>query len=174
MIFTLIGMPGAGKSCMGRTVSGKLRLPLIDSDKLIEKRFGKKLQTILDELGVDEFRRVEEEVLLELTSGDEHVILSTGGSAVYYPAVMDKFKKDGIVVYLYASAEVISNRLVDFSKRGVVLKEGMTMQDLYNERAPLFEKYADVTVNCDGTAFAKYRHEAIKKITDYLDISKQK
>ena len=60
---------------------------------------------------------------------------------------MEQFKNSGIVVYLYASAETISNRAVDFSKRGVVLKEGMTMQDLYNERAPLFEKYADITVN---------------------------
>ena len=78
------------------------------------------------------------------------------------------------MVYLYASAEVISNRLVDFSKRGVVLKKGMTMQDLYNERAPLFEKYADITVNCNGTTFAKYKHDAIIKIEKYLNKIGQK
>jgi shikimate kinase len=87
---------------------------------------------------------------------------------------MEKFKQKGIVVYLYASAEVISNRLVDFSKRGVVLKKGMTMQDLYNERAPLFEKYADITVSCDGTDFPKYRAVAISKIQKYLKKLEQK
>ena len=78
------------------------------------------------------------------------------------------------MVYLYASAETIANRAVDFSQRGVVLKAGMTMQDLYNERAPLFEKYADITVNCDGTAFGRYRYDAITKIKEYLNKAGQK
>ena len=172
MVITLIGMPASGKTCMGKILSQKLHMRVIDGDRLIESRYGKKLHQIIDEHGLEGFKKIEEETLL--TVNEDNIVFTPGGSAVYYPAVMEHFKKSGIVVYLYASAETISNRLVDFSKRGVVLKEGMTMQDLYNERAPLFEKYADVTVNCDGTAFAKYRHEAIKKITDYLDISKQK
>ena len=87
---------------------------------------------------------------------------------------MERFKKSGIVVYLYASAEVISNRMVDFSQRGVVLREGMTMQDLYNERAPLFEKYADITINCNGTDFGKYKADGIRKISEYLEKMGQK
>lgn len=172
MTITLIGMPAVGKSIMGKAIAKQFNMRLVDGDKIIERKQGRKLQTIMDEDGLDGFMRIEEETLL--TVNEDNIVFTPGGSAVYYPAVMEHFKKSGIVVYLYASAETISNRLVDFSKRGVVLKEGMTMQDLYNERAPLFEKYADVTVNCDGTAFAKYRHEAINKITNYLDISKQK
>lgn len=166
MTITLIGMPAVGKSCMGRAIAKKFNMRLIDGDKVIEQTEGRKLQQIMDEDGLEGFKAIEERTLL--TIDDDNIVFTPGGSAVYYPAVMEKFKKSGIVIYLYASAEVISNRLVDFSKRGVVLKKGMTMQDLYNERAPLFEKYADITVSCDGTAFSKYKYDAIRKIEDYL------
>ena len=172
MTITLIGMPAVGKSCMGRALAKKFNMKLVDGDKVIEKIEGRKLQQIMDEDGLDGFKAIEERTLL--TISEDNIIFTPGGSAVYYPAVMDKFKRDGIVVYLYASAEVISNRLVDFSKRGVVLKPGMTMQDLYNERAPLFEKYADITVDCNGTNFGKYKFDAINKIQKYLNKLEQK
>jgi shikimate kinase len=172
MTITLVGMPAVGKSCMGRAIAKKFDLNLIDGDKVIEQTEGRKLQTIMDEDGLDGFKAIEERVLLTIDEDD--IVFTPGGSAVYYPKVMEKFKQKGIVVYLYASAEVISNRLVDFSKRGVVLKKGMTMQDLYNERAPLFEKYADITVSCDGTDFPKYRAVAISKIQKYLKKLEQK
>lgn len=166
MTITLIGMPAVGKSCMGRAIAKKFNMKLVDGDKVIEQTTGRKLQQIMDEDGIDGFKEIEERTLL--TIKEDNIVFTPGGSAVYYPSVMEHFKKSGIVVYLYASADVIKNRLVDFSKRGVVLKKGMTMQDLYNERAPLFEKYADITVNCDGTAFAKYKYEAAEKIEKYL------
>ena len=172
MTITLIGMPAVGKSCMGRAIAKRFHLNLVDGDKVIEKIEGRSLQTIMDEEGLEGFKSIEERILL--TINDSDIVFTPGGSAVYYPAVMEKFKSGGIVVYLYASADVISKRLVDFSKRGVVLKKGMTMNDLYNERAPLFEKYADITVDCNGTNFKKYRYEAIKKIEEYLDKYKQK
>ncbi|MBO7196901.1 MAG: shikimate kinase [Clostridia bacterium] len=172
MTITLIGMPAVGKSVMGRAIAKKFGMKLIDGDKVIEKRTGRRLQQIMDEDGLDGFKAIEEETLL--TIKEDNIVFTPGGSAVYYPAVMDQFKEKGIVVYLYASAEVIANRMVDFSQRGVVLKKGMTMQDLYNERAPLFEKYADITVNCNGTYFAKYKREAIDKIEKYLNKSGQK
>ncbi len=172
MTITLVGMPAVGKSCMGRALAKKFNMKLVDGDKVIEVKEGRKLQQIMDEDGLDGFKQVEERTLL--TIDEDNIIFTPGGSAVYYPSVMEKFKKSGIVVYLYASAEVIMNRTVDFSKRGVVLKKGMTMQDLYNERAPLFEKYADITVSCDGTNFGKYKFDAIQKIKKYLDNSKQK
>ena len=172
MTITLIGMPAVGKSCMGRALAKKFNMKLVDGDKVIEKTEGRKLQQIMDEDGLEGFKAIEERTLLTICEDD--IIFTPGGSAVYYPAVMDKFKKDGIVVYLYASAEVISNRLVDFSKRGVVLKKGMTMQDLYNERAPLFEKYADIIVDCNGTNFGKYKFDAINKIQKYMDNLEQK
>lgn len=172
MTITLIGMPAVGKSIMGKAIAKQFNMRLVDGDKVIERTQGRKLQQIMDEDGLEGFMQIEEQTLL--TISEDNIVFTPGGSAVYYPNVMEHFKKSGIVVYLYASAETISNRLVDFSKRGVVLKEGMTMQDLYNERAPLFEKYADIKVNCNGTAFARYRADAIKKITEHLNKSGQK
>jgi shikimate kinase len=136
MVITFIGMPGCGKSCMGRAVAGKLKMKLIDSDKLIEKRYGKKLQELIDELGVEEFRRLEEETLLSI-EGD-NLIISTGGSAVYSDAGMNHMKELGKVFYLFCSCDTVIERICDFSKRGIVLKPGQTIKDLYNERAPLY------------------------------------
>ena len=172
MTITLIGMPAVGKSCMGRAIAKHFNMKLIDGDKVIERVEGRRLQQIMDEEGLSGFKTIEERVLLSIK--DDNIVFTPGGSAVYYPDVMEQFKKSGIVVYLYASAKVISNRMVDFSQRGVVLEEGMTMQDLYNQRAPLFEKYADITVNCNGTAFPRYRAEAINKITEYIKKTGQK
>lgn len=172
MTITLIGMPAVGKSYMGKSIAKHFSMKLVDGDKVIEKTDGRKLQRIMDEEGLDGFKRIEEETLL--TIDNNNIVFTPGGSAVYYPAVMERFKKSGIVVYLYASAEVISNRMVDFSQRGVVLREGMTMQDLYNERAPLFEKYADITINCNGTDFRKYKADGIRKISEYLEKIGQK
>ena len=162
MNITLIGMPASGKSCMARYLSKRLKMKTIDGDRLIEAVTGRELQDIIDHDGLDEFKRIEEDVLLTIDEDD--LIVSPGGSAIYYPSVMEHFKKQGIVVYLYASVEVIIERLGDFSKRGVALKPGQTIYDLYNERTPLLEKYADVIVNCDGAAFAKYQADAYEKI----------
>ena len=172
MTIMLVGMPAVGKSCMGRALAKRFNMKLVDGDKVIEQTEGRKLQQIMDEDGLEGFKAIEERVLLSIK--EDNIIFTPGGSAIYYPAVMEQFKRSGIVVYLYAGAETISNRLVDFSKRGVVLKEGMTMLDLYNERAPLFEKYADITVSCDGTSFGKYKFDAINKIEKYLENSRQK
>ena len=172
MTITLIGMPAVGKSCMGRAIAKQFNMRLVDGDKVIEQVEGRKLQEIMDAEGLDGFKAIEEKILLSIN--EDNIVFTPGGSAVYYPKVMQQFKKSGVVVYLYASAEVIKNRAVDFSKRGVVLKPGMTMEDLYNERAPLFEKYADITIDCNGTAFGKYRVDGIAKIKKYLEKTGQK
>ena len=148
---------------MGKAISRKMKMSVIDGDKLIEKRTGRKLQNIIDEDGIDAFKRIEEETLLSIS--EENVIITPGGSAIYYDSVMNYFKKDGIIVYLQVSPEVLVERLGDFSKRGVVLEDGKTIFDLYNERAPLLEKYADVTVRCNGNKYVKYQNDAFKKIT---------
>lgn len=172
MTITLIGMPAVGKSCMGRAIAKQFNMRLVDGDKVIEQVEGRKLQEIMDAEGLDGFKAIEEKILLSIN--EDNIVFTPGGSAVYYPKVMEQFKKSGIVVYLYASAMVIKNRAVDFSKRGVVLKPGMTMEDLYNERAPLFEKYADITIDCNGTAFGKYKVDGISKIKKYLEKTGQK
>ena len=98
MVFTLIGMPGCGKSCMGRAICKKLGMKNIDSDKLIEQRTGKKLHELIAEYGMDGFKKIEQETLLSIDM--DNIILSTGGSAVYYPDVMAHCKKIGKIIYL--------------------------------------------------------------------------
>lgn len=169
MIFTLIGMPGSGKSCMGRAISGKMKMPLIDSDKMIEKRFGKCLQDILNEIGVDEFRRIEEETLVSIKCPEgEHAILSTGGSAVYSKRGMEHLKTQGKIIYLYCSCKVIIERIDNVAERGIIFKPGQDLTDLYEERTPLYESYADITVSCDGKAYPRYQRELMKRIEDVI------
>ena len=166
MTYILIGMPGSGKSCMGRAVARKLQIKNVDTDKIIEFTTGRKLQDIINEDGLDAFKALEEKTLLSLK--DENVVLSTGGSAVYYERAMQHLKTLGPVIYLYASLDTIKRRIGDFSRRGVVLRDGQTIEDLYNERTALYKKYADITVNCDGNAYPRYQaqlYEAIKKFT---------
>ena len=166
MTITLIGMPAVGKSCMGRALSKKFNMRTVDGDKLIENATGKKLQEIIDEEGLEGFKKIEEKVLLGIN--EDNIIITPGGSAIYYPDVMEKFKKSGIVVYLFASPEVIKERLGDYSQRGVVLKPGQTIDDLFEERIPLLKQYADVIVNCNGKAFTRYRTEAFFKINEWM------
>ena len=167
MIITLIGMPGCGKSCMGHAISKKLGMRCIDSDKLIEKTTGKKLYEIIEKEGTEGFKKIEEKTLLSIDMDD--IILSTGGSAVYYPAAMEYLKTKGVLVYLYCSYEVIEERLGDFSKRGVVLRDGQTLRDLYEERCGLYKKYADITVDCSGSAYFKYQNRVINAIRCAVD-----
>lgn len=162
MTITLIGMPGSGKSCMGRAISSKLRMQNIDADKLIEKKIGMPLQDVINNEGLEAFKRIEEEILLSINN--DNVIISTGGSAVYYEKVMRHFKSMGKVVYLYVSFETMLKRLGDYSKRGIAMRKDQTIKDLYNERALLYEKYADITINCDGNAYPRYQEAAIKAI----------
>ena len=162
MTVTLIGMPGAGKTCMGKAISKKMNMKVIDGDRLIEENTGRKLQNIIDEDGIEAFKELERKTLLSINQ--DNIIITPGGSAVYYDNVMQHFKKKGLVVYLYVSPETLLVRLGDFSKRGIVLKDGQTIKDLYDERAPLMEKYADITINCNGTAYGKYQKTALMQI----------
>ena len=167
----IIGMPASGKSCMGRTLAKPLRMKYIDTDRMIEQKTGRKLQEILNEDGLDAFKQIEEEVLCGV-DGD-NLIISTGGSAVYSERAMERFRSMGVVVYLYTSLETIVTRLGDFSKRGVALREGQTISDLYTERCALYEKYAHITIDCDGTNYPKYRDRAIMAVKAYQSYQTQ-
>lgn len=166
MTFILIGMPGVGKSCMGKILAKKLHLKHIDGDKLIIKKTGKKLQEIIDSEGLEAFKEIERQTLLSIN--DENAIITPGGSAIYYDDVMTHFKSIGKVVYLYAGIPVITERLGDFSSRGVVLQSGKTIKDMFDERIPLLEKYADVKINCNGNSFAKYQRSAIETLEELI------
>lgn len=144
----LIGMPACGKSTTGVILAKTMRKSFIDTDLLIQEREDRALQDIINESGNDYFREVEEDVLKTLTTTNS--VISTGGSAIYYPEAMKNLKVNGTVVYLKLSLETIEERLNNIHTRGVTMKEGDTIASLYDERIPLYEKYADVTVEADN------------------------
>lgn len=148
MSVILIGMPSCGKSTVGVLLAKKLGYKFIDSDLLIQEREGSLLHDIIAEKGIDGFLRIENDVNCSIT--DKSAVISTGGSAVYGKEAMEHLKTLGKVVYLNISYETMSARLGDYVHRGVVLREGYTLKDMYDERAVLYEKYADITICCTG------------------------
>ena len=166
MVFTLIGMPSAGKSCMSKAVKDKIRIKAVDSDKLIEEREGKRLCEIIAEVGNDGFKKIEEDTLLGISDSD--LLLATGGSAVYSDAAMKHLKEVGKLIYLYISYETMVKRVGDYSQRGIIMRPDQTLRDLYDERTSLYEKYADYTINCDGTDYPKYRAELVRIIENEM------
>ena len=143
----LIGMAASGKSTTGVVLAKTLGKNFIDTDLYIQQRTGKTLQEVLDEDGIDAFKEVEEDILTSLEA--QNSVISTGGSAVYYPKSMENLKNDGIVVYLNASHDEIERRLNNIKTRGVILEDGQTIADLYELRRPMYEKYADITISVD-------------------------
>lgn len=143
----LIGMPACGKSTCGVLAAKALCKSFIDTDLLIQQREGYCLQEILDTRGSAYFSQVEFIVLKELEA--ENSIISTGGSAIYYEDAMKHLKEKGTVVYLRISLEVMLSRIRNITTRGILLREGETIQDMYAAREPLYRKYADIIIDCD-------------------------
>ena len=159
----LIGMPGAGKSTIGVVLAKKLGLRFLDSDLVIQDRYGKLLHEIMEEKGLEGFKEIEDQVNASLDV--TNCVIATGGSAVYGKNAMSHLKEIGTVVYLKLSYEEISNRLGDLHERGVALKPGQSLLSLYNERIPLYEEYADIAVDCDGLML----REAVEYIVRQLN-----
>ena len=143
-----IGMPAVGKSTVGIVVAKRLKMQFIDTDLLIQEQEGKLLREIIAEAGHDGFLEIENRV--NMSVNPENAVISPGGSVVYCREAMEHYKKIGTVVYLKASYQTIKRRVRNPKRRGVVLREGQTFRDLYNERVPYFEKYADITICEDG------------------------
>ena len=143
----LIGMPGAGKSTVGVVLAKKLGCRFVDSDLVIQEKYGKLLHELIEEKGVEGFWQLENDVNASL--GEEGCVIATGGSAVYGVEAMERLRKKGIMVYLKLSCEELKMRLGDLNERGVTLRPGQSLEDLYEERCPLYEKYAHLTVECD-------------------------
>lgn len=145
---TLIGMPGVGKSTLGVVLAKVLGYGFVDADLLIQKEENRKLHQIIEEEGVDGFKAVENRVNTSIHT--QRTIIATGGSVVYCDEAMKHLKDIGKVVYLKLSLGELSKRLSNLKGRGVLLKEGQTLEDLYEERTPLYEKYADFVVDEEG------------------------
>lgn len=144
----LIGMPAAGKSTVGVVIAKRLGYDFIDTDLLIQRQENRLLKEIILEDGIEEFLKIENQVNKEVEA--EQAVISPGGSVVYCEEAMKHYKEIGTIVYLRASFETIDRRIHNAKNRGVVLKDGQTLQMLYEERSKLFEKYADITVDEDG------------------------
>lgn len=158
----LIGMPGVGKSTAGVVLAKVLGYHFMDSDLLIQEKYGKLLHEIISERGIDGFIKVEEEVNASINV--DKSIIATGGSVVYGPKAMEHLKKIGKIVYLKLSYEELDKRLNNTKERGVVLKDGQTLKDLYEERTKLYEKYADIIVDEESLSI----EDTVKKIVENL------
>ena len=145
MSIILIGMPSCGKSTLGVLLAKRLGYRFIDSDLLIQETEGRLLHEIISECGNEGFLDVEERVNASIA--DKKAVIATGGSVIYGESAMKNLKSLGRVVYLKVPYDEMCRRLGDYSHRGVVIKKGSTLADMYAEREPLYEKYADLTVD---------------------------
>ena len=162
----LVGMPGSGKSTLGILLAKKIHYGYIDSDSVIVALEGKLLPDLIEEKGNDGFLKLEARVNSSITAS--RCVIATGGSAIYSEDVIEKMKENGIVVYLKISYEEVERRVGDLKKRGVVLKEGYTLKDLYDERAPLYEKHADYIVELDVNSVEENAEKIRLAISDEI------
>ena len=148
-----IGMPASGKSTIGVLLAKRLGYSFVDVDLVIQEKTGKLLKEIIAEEGDDGFLRVEEQANLDLDV--EKSVIAPGGSVIYEAKAMEHYKETATIVYLKLNYEDLESRLGNLVDRGVVLKDGMTLRDLYNERLPYYEKYADITLDETGKEFGE-------------------
>lgn len=144
----LIGMPGAGKSTIGVILAKSLLFDFCDTDLSIQKATAESLCDTISKIGIDGFISLEENVICAQSFINS--VVATGGSAVYGEKAMKKLKENGLIVYLKVNPNELQNRIKNIHTRGIAMKEGTTIAELYEERAPLYEEYADVTIDCDG------------------------
>ena len=160
----LIGMPGAGKSTLGVVLAKIIGYDFIDADLVIQNQCDKTSQMIIDACGPEGFIEVENNILSDIDA--DRSIISTGGSAVYSDAAMKHLTEIGTVVYLKISYSQLVHRLSDLRERGVVMKNGigMSLRELFDERLPLYERYAEITVDVDDLTITA----AARKVADAL------
>lgn len=160
----LIGMPGVGKSTIGVILAKLLGYSFLDADLLIQEQEGKLLREIIEEKGTDGFIEVENRVNASIRA--DRAIIATGGSVVYGKEAMEHLKEIGRVVYLKVSYAILEKRLADIKGRGVVLKEGQTLETLFEERSKLYEQYADIEVSEEGLDV----EQTVEKLVEALEL----
>jgi shikimate kinase len=159
----LIGMPGSGKSTVAVILAKQTRRGFVDTDVVIQASTGRSLQSIVERDGYLALRRIEEEALLGLALRN-HVI-ATGGSAVYSKAAMEHLRAGGVVVFLDCDLATLGSRVRDFGTRGLAKRPDQTFSQLFDERRPLYQRYAEITISCGGLT-----HEEVStRIIDALE-----
>lgn len=166
MNIVLIGMPGAGKSTIGQRLSKQMSYDFIDTDELIRQRTGKTLQELVEELGKEGFIQKEAQIITNFFV--DHFVIATGGSAVYSPQSMAHLKKNAVVVYLKLSYLSMKHRIHNPQTRGIAIDHQNSLYDLYQERAPLYERYADLIVQGDKKTKHQMMLEVQHKIEAYV------
>lgn len=158
----LIGMPSSGKSTVGKRLSCELKMEFVDTDTIIREKEKRELREIVNTDGLQRFLKIQEEAILNLDLGG-HVI-ATGGGVIYGEASMEHLKKLGTVIYLDTELSVIEERIAE--GRRFARNQGQSFADLYNERVPLYKKYADITVFCTGKGVEEICNEIRSRLTE--------
>lgn len=146
----LIGMPGSGKSTCGVLAAKALLKNFYDTDLLLQGLESSRLQDIIDQKGIDYFMQAEEKAILSLNI--DATVIATGGSVIYSDEAMAHLRSLGKVIYLHLDYDTMVSRIKNITTRGVALRNGETLLDMYNERLPLYKKYADEIVVCDNNS----------------------
>lgn len=162
----LIGMPSCGKSTIGVVLAKAIGYRFVDSDLIIQERTGKLLSEIIEDEGIDTFNQIENDVNASLEYNK--AVIATGGSAIYGERAMEHLRSIGTIVYIELPLESLKERIGDLNARGVSIKNGQTFDELFEERRPLYEKYADVTIHAEGLSI----REMVHKLKDELVICK--
>jgi len=144
----LIGMPGSGKTTLGKQIAINLSQPFVDTDRLIEMDFDCSLQDIVNEKGNMALRKAEQETLLNHTYYNQTV--ATGGSVVYSEIGMKHLASFGTLVFLNTSLDELRRRIDDYETRGIAIRPGQTFDELYDERLALYRKYCNIEIDCDN------------------------
>lgn len=167
---TLIGMPAVGKSTIGVVVAKILAMNFVDTDLIIQQAQKKCLKEIIDDDGLAGFLEAESSAIRSLQCYDS--IIATGGSAVYSAGGMAHLKAISTIIYLKADFGVINKRLGNIKNRGVVVRNGQSLYDLYEERCPLYEKYADIIIDEDNKTLEEVAQEIVAKINDMSQLER--
>lgn len=160
----LIGMPGAGKSTIGVLLAKSMLMDFTDTDLLIQKKYSSSLCDIINSYGIEEFLKIENDVIFR--ANFDNCVIATGGSAVYGKEAMDKLKANGTAVYLKVDSAELEKRVQNIHTRGIAMKQGTSLAELYAERSPLYEQYADIAVDCTALTPEQCVDEIIKAVTD--------
>lgn len=160
----LIGMPGAGKSTVGVVLAKRLGYQFLDSDLVIQEHYGKLLQELIEEYGVEGFWNIEDEV--NATIKRKKTVIATGGSAVYGKNAMEYFQKTATIIYLQLPYAEIEERVGELQTRGVTVRPGQNLWELYQERLPLYERYADLTIDCYGKSLREIVVEICERLQE--------
>ncbi len=158
----LIGMPGSGKSTCGVLAAKALLKNFYDTDLLLQGLEQHRLQDLINSRGIAYFLAAEENAILSLQL--DATVVATGGSVVYSENAMRHLKAMGTVVYLHIGYDTMVQRINNITTRGVVMKSGTTLKEMYNERLPLYQQYADLTVDCSNLTVEQTVEEIVKNI----------